>query len=118
MVSPLSKFDFEVLNRTGVKHQGADALLRLATNKENTTLLMNDIPLLEIESRDPTATLANAADDIPTHLDQRPSISKLLRARLLDALCHMAQAQISPTNSELNVNTDDLLVWRLCNNET
>lgn len=52
----LTEFYFEVVHRAGIRRQEADALLRLATNVKNTSLLKDHIPLLAIDTHTHTHT--------------------------------------------------------------
>lgn len=54
----LSRFEFDVVLRAGIKHQAADALSRLHTLNEDTVPLDNDSPFLAIDVQNEISSLS------------------------------------------------------------
>lgn len=61
----LSEYDFDIIQRAGVKHQAAGALSRLQTTGKDDTPPEVDLPLIAIDARsdDTKALVINASSD-------------------------------------------------------
>lgn len=107
----LSELDFEVVHRTGAKHQAVNALLRLAINGKDTSPLEVDIQLLAIYTpiHIPEDKSTNDAFVASAHLLQLLTLTGSLCAQASDTYCFMGHAQVGHPNSEFNVNANGIL---------
>lgn len=104
----LAKFEFDVIHRTSIKHQAADAILRLNTSCKGESPLGNDLSLYAIDNFDnPPVSVHTVAQDenrarkLPNTktTDDKPKCDlpttvKIIRSQQQDTFCFIAKTQV------------------------
>lgn len=108
-----SDFDFEIVHCGSIEQQAVDALAWLATNRENTTPLKNDILLLGIDAHTSKDTWMNDDNLTSLLLFQPSELTEYRCAKVRDTHCCLGHAQVGNNNSGFSNNTDHLFFWRL-----
>lgn len=130
----MSEFAFGIVHRVGLKHQAADALLRLMTNGKEKSILDNEVPVLIIPQEifafvpktditdlefievpkglyvpfiPEVCMLAGIEDNEKTEL---PMLPEFISAQSTDADCRSMFTSVGKPNMSFNVDTDGVLV--------
>lgn len=119
----LSKFEFDVIHRAGVKPQTADALSRLPTAEEDRTVLDDDLPVPAIEAsnsnsfdtvkRDASRDvyILNEATYNPSY-NAPPSENKFIAEHAIDSCCRAASLYIATLLSEFRIDSHGIHIRR------
>lgn len=119
----LSKFEFDVIRRAGIKHQAADTLPRLPTTGENHTVLKDDLHVLAIETPNSSSSDLNKQDAfhndyIPTEATQHrsdntpPSKSRIIAEQAIDPYSCAATLYTGTPQSEFHTDSFGILAQK------
>lgn len=109
------EYNFDIVNRAGVKHQAADALSRLLTKGTDNSDIYEEIPIMAVATP-ALKRLSNVQDSTPeqtfseTNEPQLPALDELRSAQGADAYCENIRQTVRIPRSSLNSDKNGLLV--------